>query len=110
MFGSGSSVIAKVLWALGAQAASGSAAAGPDASPRTATTVPLESKAPATTLLKTLLLKTFMPANFRRPIPGAHRESYLYLPEIGLSHRHHLTHRSISIHFSGVAAAYGTAL
>jgi hypothetical protein len=26
------------------------------------------------------------------------------------SHRHHLTHQSSSIHFSGVAAAYGTAL
>jgi hypothetical protein len=105
MFGSGSSVIAKVLWALGAQAGSGSAAAGPDASPATATSVPPESSAPAV-----MFLKTFMPANFRRPAPGAHRANYLYLPEGGLSHRHHLTHRSISIHFSGGAAAYGTAL
>ena len=105
MFGSGSSVIAKVLWALGAQAGNGSAAAGPDAGPTTATTVLLESSA-----LAMVLLNTFMSANFRQPIPRAYRAKCLYLPQGGHSHRHHLTHRSISIHFSGVAAAYGTAL
>jgi hypothetical protein len=78
MFGSGSSVIAKVLWALGAQAGSGSAAAGPDARPTTATTVLLESSA-----LAMMLFKTFMSASFRQPTPRAHRGKCLYLPQGG---------------------------
>jgi hypothetical protein len=104
-FGSGSSVIAKVLWALGAQAASGSADAGPGASPTAVTTVPPEISAVASTFLK-----TFMRASFRQATPAIHREKCLYLPVGGRVHRHHLTHRSVSIHFSGVAAAYGFAL
>jgi hypothetical protein len=105
MFGSGSSVVANVLWALGAQAASGSAAAGPDASPTTAATMLPASSTPAT-----MLLKTFMPASFRQRRQGHIGKNTYICPSGRDSHRHHLTHRSISIHFSGVAAAYGTAL
>jgi len=63
---------------LGAQAGNGSAAAGPDAGPTTATTVLLESSA-----LAMVLLNTFMSANFRQPIPRAYRAKCLYLTQGG---------------------------
>jgi hypothetical protein len=57
-----------------------------------------------------MLLKMFMPASFVSRRHGHIGKNAHICPGAANSHRHHLTHRSISIHFSGVAAAYGTAL